>query len=153
MKFGVERLFLPQKIMNMEKSGGLSTVMKQRIAGAKVAIVGSVAVEMIADALRRLAFVDIVLPPDGIYLPICDVAICTCTEKADYRAVITHYCNKGNSVICAFNFGIGACAVILPSHKELPHFVENKAASDTVKATLDYTSSKLYLSTIANDVN
>lgn len=124
----------------MEKSGGLSTVLKQRITGTKVAIVGCVAVEHIAEAIRRLGFVDIVSGPVCTDLPICDVAICTCTEKADYRSVITHYCNRGISVICAFNFGIGACAVILPPHKELPHFVENKAASDTVKAMLDYTS-------------
>ena len=124
--------------MNMEKSGGLSPVLKQRIADTKVAIVGNVAAELIADAIRRLGFVDIVSVPDSTNLPICDVVICTCTEKADCRAVITHYNNE--SVICTYNFGIGACSVILPPNNELPHFVEDKAYSDTVKAMLDYTS-------------
>lgn len=86
----------------MEKSGGLSPVLKQRIAGTKVAIVGSVAIELIADAIRRLGFVDIVSVPDSTDLPICDVVICTCAEKADCRAVITHY--NDVSVICAYNF-------------------------------------------------
>lgn len=127
-----------QTIMNMEKSGGLSPVLKQRIAGTKVAIVGSVAIELIADAIRRLGFVDIVSVPDSTDLPICDVVICTCAEKADCRAVITHY--NDVSVICAYNFGIGACAVILPPNNELPLFVKDKADCDIVKAMLDHTS-------------
>lgn len=122
----------------MEKSGGLSLCLKQRIAVTKVAIVGIVGVELIAEAIKRLGFVDIVSVPDSTALPICDVVICTCTEKEDCRTIITHY--KDVSVICAFNFGIGACAVILPPNRELPHFVEDKADSDTVKAMLDYTS-------------
>lgn len=126
--------------MNMETSGGLSTVLKQRVADTKVAIVGCMAVEHIAEAIRRLGFVDIVSKPDCTDLPVCDVAICTCTEKEDCRAVVTHYSSVGISVICAFNFGIGACAVIIPPEKGLPHFVEDKAANDTVSAMLDYTS-------------
>ena len=122
----------------MEKLGGLSPILKQRIADTKVAIVGNVAVELIADAISRLGFVDIVSVPDSTDLPICDVAICTCTEKADCRAVITR-CNDV-SVISAYNFGIGACAVILLPNNELPHFVEDKADCDTVKAMLDHTS-------------
>lgn len=122
----------------MEKTGGLSPVLKQRIANTKVAIVGNVAAELIADAIRRLGFVDIAYVPDSTDLPICDVVICTCTEKADCRAVITHYNNE--TVICTYNFGIGACSVILAPNNELPHFIEDKAYSDTVKAMLDYTS-------------
>lgn len=122
----------------MEKSGGLSSVLKQRIADTKVAIVGNVAIGLIADAIRRLGFVDIVSVPDSTDLPICDVVICTCTEKADCRAVITHY--NDVPVIGAYNFGIGACAVILSPNNELPHFVEDKADGDTVKVMLDYTS-------------
>ena len=129
---------MPQTIMNMEKSEGLSSVLKQRIADTKVAIVGNVAVELIADAIRRLGFVDIVSVPGSTDLPICDVVICTCTEKSDCRAVFTHY--NDVSVISAYNFGIGACAVILLPNNELPHFVEDKADSDTVKAMLDHTS-------------
>lgn len=122
----------------MEKSGSLSPFLKQRIARTKVAIAGIGTDDLIADALRRLGFVDIVSVVDCNDLPICDVVICTCTEKADCRAIITHY--NDVSVICAFNFGIGACAVILPPNRELPHFVEDKADSDTVKEILDYTS-------------
>ena len=124
----------------MEKSEGLSTVLKQRIAGTKVAIVGCVTVELIAEAIIRLGFVDIVSVPDCTDLPVCDVVICTCSEKEDSRAVFTHYSSVGISVICAFNFGIGACAVIIPPEKGLPHFVEDKAANDTVSSMLDYTS-------------
>lgn len=124
----------------METSGGLSTVLKQRIADTKVAIVGCVAVELIVEAIRRLGFDDIVSKPDCTDLPVCDVVICTCTEKEDCRAVATHYSNIGIFVIFAFNFGIGACAVIIPPEKGLPHFVEDKAANDTVSAMLDYTS-------------
>ena len=64
-----------QTIMNMEKSGGLSPVLKQRIADTKVAIVGSVAVELIADAIRGLGFVDIVSVPDSADLLKCDVVM------------------------------------------------------------------------------
>lgn len=135
--FGADEVILPQTIMSMEKFGGLSLCLKQRIAVTKVAIVGSVGVELIAEAIKRLGFVDIVLVPDSTALPICDVVICSCTEKADCRAIITHY--NYESVICAFNFGIGACAVILPPNRELPHFVEEKAGYDTVSAMLDYT--------------
>lgn len=124
----------------MEKSGGLSTVLKQKIARTKVAIVGCMAVELIVEAIRRLGFVDLISVSDCTNLPECDVVICTCSEKENCRAVVTYYSSVGISVICAFNFGIGACAVILPPHKELPHFVEDKADSDTVKAMLDYTS-------------
>lgn len=124
----------------METSGGLSTVLKERIAGTKVAIVGCVAVELIAEAIRKLGFVDIVSGPACTDLPVCDVAICTCTEKEDCRAVVAHYSSVGISVIFAFNFGIGACAVIIPAKKELPHFVEDKADNDTISSMIDYTS-------------
>lgn len=124
----------------METYRGLSTVLRQRIADTKVAIVGCMAVENIAEAIRRLGFVDIVSVPDCTDLPVCDVVICSCTEKEDCRAVVTHYNSIGVSVICTFNFGIGACAVIIPPEKGLPHFVEDKVANDTVSAMLDYTS-------------
>lgn len=126
--------------MNMETSGGLSTVLKQKIVGTKVVIVGCVAVELIVEAIRRLGFVDIASVPDYTNLPECDVVICTCTEKEDCRTVVAHYSSVGISVICAFNFGIGACAVIIPPKKELPHFVECKADKDTVCSMIDYTS-------------
>lgn len=125
----------------METSGGLSTVLKQSITGTKVAIVDCMAVVHIAEAIRRLGFVDIVSVPVCTDLPVCDcdVVICTCTEKEDCRAVVRHYSNIEVSVICAFNFGIGACAVIIPPEKGLPHFVEDKADNDTVSSMIDYT--------------
>lgn len=126
--------------MNMETSGCLSTVLKQRIADTKVAIVGCMGVELIVEAIRRLGFVEIVSVPDCTDLPVCDVVMCTCTEKEDCRAVVRHYSSVGISIICAFNFGIGACAVIIPPGKGLPHFVEDKATNDTVRTMLDYTS-------------
>ena len=124
----------------MEKSKGLSPALKQRIIGFKVAVAGSVAVEHIAEAIRRLGFVDIVLTSDCSALPDCDVAICTCVRKEDCREVLAHYADVGVSVICAFNFGIGACAVIVPPKNELPHFVDDKADDNTVTAMIDYTS-------------
>lgn len=126
--------------MNMETSGGLSTVLKQKIVGTKVVIVGCVTVELIVEAIRRLGFVDIASVPNCTNLPECDVVICTCTEKEDCRTVVAHYSSVGVSVICAFNFGIGACAVIISPKKELPHFVEYKADEDTVFSMIDYTS-------------
>lgn len=140
MKLGADRVILPQTIMNMEKSEGLSTVLKKRISDSKVAVVGCTAVELIAEAIRRLGFVDIVLMSDCSDLPVCDVAICTCVKKEDCREVLDHYANIGVSVICAFNFGIGACAVIVPPKNELPHFVENKADDNTIIAMIDYSS-------------
>jgi hypothetical protein len=138
--FGADKVILPKTIMNMETSGCLSTVLKQRIADTKVAIVGRMGVELIVEAIRRLGFVEIVSVPDCTDLPVCDVVICTCTEKEDCRAVVTHYSSVGISIICAFNFGIEACAVIIPPGKGLPHFVEDKATNDTVRTMLDYTS-------------
>lgn len=126
--------------MNMETSGGLSTVLKQKIVGTKVVIVGCVTVELIVEAIRRLGFVDIASVPNCTNLPECDVVICTCTEKEDCRTVVAHYSSVGVSVICAFNFGIGACAVIISPKKELPHFAEYKADEDTVFSMIDYTS-------------
>lgn len=126
--------------MNMENSEGLSTVLKLKITDSKVAVVGSMSVELIAEAIRRLGFVDIVLTSDCSALPVCDVAICTCVRKEDCREVLAHYAYMGVSVICAFNFGIGACAVIVPPKNELPHFVENKADDNTIIAMIDYSS-------------
>lgn len=87
--------------MNMEKSEGLSTVLKKKISDSKVAVVGCTAVELIAEAIRRLGIVDIELSPNCSDLPVCDVAICTCVRKEDCREVLAHYANMGVSVICA----------------------------------------------------
>lgn len=140
MKIDANRVILPQTIKNMEQSRGLSTVLRQRITDTKVAIIGHMAVELIAEAIKRLGFVDIVLASEYPEQPLCDVVICTCTEKNDCKAVIAYYRQIDIPVICAFNFGIGACAVIIPPEKRLPHFVEDKAGNDTVRSMIDYTS-------------
>ena len=166
----------------MEKSGGLSTELKQKIRSTKVAVIGNTDVNLIAEAIRKLGFEDIVVMSDCSMLALCDIAICTCTEKEACREVIAHCYNISVPVICAFNFGIGGCVTVVMPEKRLPHFVEAKADDDTVKAMLDYTSGyckfwnvpgngwvdcamkwikspevktypKFYLSTIANDVN
>lgn len=74
----------------MEKPGGLSPVLKQRITGSKVAVIGSMAVEPIAESISRLGFDDIVVVPGCSVLPICDVAICTSVKKEDCREVLAH---------------------------------------------------------------
>lgn len=45
MKIDANRVILPQTIKNMEQSGGLSTVLRQRITYTKVAIIGDMAVQ------------------------------------------------------------------------------------------------------------
>lgn len=139
-KYDADRVILFQTIMNMKKSVGLSTVLKKRITDSKVAVVGSMAVELIAKSISRLGFDDIVLVPGCSVLPVCDVAICTCVKKEDCREVLANYANMGVSVICAFNFGIGACALIVPPKKRLPHFVEDKADDNAINAMIEYTS-------------
>ena len=140
MKFALELLILPQTIMNMEISGGLSTELKQRIKGTKVAVIGNIAVDLISEAIRRLGFEDIVVLSDCSKPTLCDIAISTCAEKEACREMITHCHNISVPVICAFNFGIGGCVTVVMPEKRLPHFVEAKADDDTVKAMLDYTS-------------
>lgn len=124
----------------MEKYGGLSNDLKQKIANTKVAIIGKEAYKLIVHAIELMGFIDIVATPDCLNLPKSDVAICTCNEKDDCRAVITHYYNIGVPVICAFNFGIGACVTVVVPGNGLPHFVGDKAESDTVRSMLEYTS-------------
>ena len=140
MKFDDERLILPQTIMNMEIASSLSTELKQKIKGTKVAIIGSVVVDMIAEAIRKLGFEDIAVISDCSKLDLCDIVICTCTEKEACREVIAHCYNISVPMICAFNFGIGGCVTVVMPEKRLPHFVEAKADDNTVKAMLDYTS-------------
>ncbi|MDE6023088.1 MAG: hypothetical protein K2G13_06255, partial [Muribaculaceae bacterium] len=124
----------------MENSGGLSTYLKQKIAVTKVAVIGNEADKLIAQAIGRLGFVNVATTPDSHNLPQCDVAICTCTEKEDYKAVITRYDHAGIPVICTFNFGIGACVTVVMPGTVQPHFLKDKADNDTVKSMLEYTS-------------
>ncbi len=124
----------------MEKLGGLSLDLKQKIAVTKVAVIGTEAVALIAQAIGRLGFTDVVTTSESFDVPLCDVAICICSEKEKCRAVIDHYSHTGVPVICAFNFGIGACVTIVMPSKSLPYFVDDKADKDPVKAMLEYTS-------------
>ncbi len=123
----------------MENSGGLTTELKQKIADSKVAIIGNEAAELIAQAIGRLGFTDVVTTSGGLDLPDCNVAICICTEKEESKSVIAHYSKKGRPIICAFNFGIGACITVIEPGCGLPHFVDEKADKDPIKSMLDYT--------------
>ncbi len=123
----------------MEKTGGLSTELKQKIADSKVVIIGNEVAELIAQAIGRLGFTDVVSTSESLDLPHCDYAICVCSDKEQCRNVITHYGNIGVPVICAFNFGIGACVTIVMPDDSRIHFIEDKADKDPVKAMLEYT--------------
>lgn len=122
----------------MEK-GGLSTELKQKIADSKVVIIGNEAADLIAQAIGRLGFTDVVTMSESLDLPYCDYAICVCSDKEQFRNVVTHYGNVGVPVICAFNFGIGACVTIVMPDESRIHFIEDKADKDPVKAMLEYT--------------
>lgn len=125
---------------DMENYGGLSDDLKQKIAAARVAIIGKEADKLIAQAIGHMGFIDVITRQDSHNLPQCDVTICTCTEKEVCRAVITHYNNIGVPVICTFNFGIGACVTVVVPGNSLPHFIEEKAYSNTIRSMLEYTS-------------
>ena len=124
----------------MEILGGLSTDLKEKIAATKVVVIGKEATGLIARAIRRMGFIDITETSEFLNLPKCDVVICTCTEKENCRTVITHYNHAGVSVICTFNFGIGACVTVIVPGIRLPHFIGDKATDDTVKSILEYAS-------------
>lgn len=139
-KCGAKMVTLQYILENMEKTGGLSPDLKHRIAITKVAIIGEEALELIAQATKRLGFVDVIATSDYFNHPNCGVAICICKDKEDCKTVISHYYHIGVPVICAFNFGIGACVSVIMPGTGLPHFIEDKAARDTVKSMLEYTS-------------
>ena len=121
----------------MEILGGLSTDLKEKIAASKVVVIGKEATGLIARAIRGMGFIDVTETSEYLNLPKCDVVICTCTEKENYRTVITHYNNEGMPVICAFNFGIGACVTVVKPDNSLPHFLDDKAEDDTIKSMLE----------------
>ncbi len=123
----------------MDKTGGLTTELKQKIADSKIAIIGNEAAELIAQAIGRLGFTDVIITSNSLDLPDCNVAICICTEKEECKSAIAHYSKNGVPVICGFNFGIGACITIIEPGCGLPHFVEDKADKDPVKVMLEYT--------------
>ena len=124
----------------MEILGGLSTDLKEKIAATKVVVIGKEATGLITRAIRRMGFIDVTETSEFLNLPKCDIVICTCTEKENCRTVITHYNNAGVPVICAFNFGIGACVTVIVPGIRLPHFIGDKATDDTITSMLEYTS-------------
>lgn len=87
-----------------------------------------------------MGFADIVTKSNGKDFPCYDVGICTYTEKNEFREVVSHSSGIGATTICAFNFGIGACATIILPGNGLPHFLDDKANNDSVKAMIDYTN-------------
>lgn len=123
----------------MENKGGLTIELKQKVADSKVTIVGNEAADLIAQAICRLGFTDVATTPESLDLPYCDYAICVCSDKEVCRKVITHYGNIGVPVICAFNFGIGACVTIVMPGDSNIHFIGDKADKDPVKTMLKYT--------------
>ena len=124
----------------MENLGGLSSDLKVKIATTKVVIISKEAVGLIGQAIKHMGFIDVTETSESLNLPNCDVVICICTEKEQSRKVITHYYNAGVPVICAFNFGIGACVTVIVPGIRLPHFIGDKATDDTVKSMLEYAS-------------
>ncbi|MDE7346659.1 MAG: hypothetical protein K2N48_07965 [Muribaculaceae bacterium] len=124
----------------MEILGGLSTDLKDKIATTKVVIIGKEATGLITRAIRRMGFIDVTETSEFLNLSKCDIVICTCTDKENCRTVITHYNNAGVPVICAFNFGIGACVTVVKPDNSLPHFLDDKAENNTIKSMLEYTN-------------
>ena len=124
----------------MEILGGLSTDLKEKIDATKVVVIGKEATGLITRAIRHMGFIDVTETSEFLNLPKCEIVICTCTEKENCRTVITHYNHAGVPIICAFNFGIGACVTIVKPGNGLPYFKGDKAADDTVKSMLEYTS-------------
>ena len=135
----------------MEKLGGLSTDLKEKIAATKVVVIGKEVTGLIARAIRHMGFIDVTETSESLNLPKCDVVICICTEKEQSRKVITHYYNAGVPVICAFNFGIGACVTIVKPGNSMPHFLDDKAEDDTIKSMLEYTDEYSKLCHIPNN--
>ena len=131
----------------MEIQGGLSEELKQKIAGTKVALIGSETVGLIESAIKRMGFRDTVISSEYSNLPECDVVISTATTKEEYRNMLTHYKTSGVTVIGAFNFGIGACVSVFDPASSLPHFIEDKYGDNVVESMLKYTDgySKFWL--------
>lgn len=131
----------------MDIQSGLSEELKQKIAGTKVALIGSEAVGLIESAIKRMGFRDTVISTEYSNLPECNVAICTSTTKEEYKNMLTHYKTMSVSVIGAFNFGIGACVSVFDPASSLPHFIEDKYGDNVVESMLKYTDgySKFWL--------
>ncbi len=123
----------------MEKSGGLSDDLKQKISATKVAVIGECDNKLMEQAIGQLGFTDVVTISESLDLPHCDYAICICSDKEECKKVITHYSNIGVPVICAFNFGIGACVTIVMPDESRINFIEEKADKDPIKSMLEYT--------------
>lgn len=124
----------------MKDYKGLSTELKRKLTAIRVAIIGIEAVEMIKKTLMKVGFTDIVTESKTKELPYYDFGICTFTEKEEFKSGISHSNRIGATTICAFNFGIGACATVILPGKGLPYFLDDKVDNDSVKAMIEYTS-------------
>ncbi len=133
-----KRIILPYINEVMENIGGLSIDLKKRITATMVAIIGKEAAGLITQAIKRMGFIDVTETSESLNLPKCDIVICTCTEKENCKTIITHYNHTGVPVICAFNFGIGACVTVIVPGIRLPHIIGDKATDDIVKSMLEY---------------
>lgn len=122
----------------MKEASVLSEELRRRVNNTKVALFGSVGLELVSDAVSRLGFKDINVCDKGSAFPKCDVAICHCNHKNQCADAIRHYIMGGVPVICLFNFGIGACATVITPDSPLPNFIEEKSDCDMVTAMLDY---------------
>lgn len=122
----------------MTETGALSGELKSRIKNTKVVLIGNVSLDLVANAISRLGFIDISTCDNNSSLPRCDVAICYCYNNSQCADVISHYKSVGVPIICLFNFGIGVCATVTTPDSPLPNFIEDKTSRDTVKAMLDY---------------
>ncbi len=124
----------------MEYSGGLSDQLKITISKTKMAIIGQMAVDLIRTAISRMGFIEIITYDIDAVFPSCDVAICTYTQKEEYKNLLRHYRSIGVPVICTFNFGVGACVTICNPDSPLPLFIEDRYGDNVVTTMLDYTN-------------
>ena len=122
----------------MTETGALSEDLKHRIELTRVALIGDVSLELIADAIGRLGFTNIRSCDNNSPLPQCDVSIVCCTSNDRCTDTICHYKSVGVPVICVFNFGIGVCASVITPDSPLPNFIEDKTGYDAVLSMLDY---------------
>ncbi len=123
----------------MEILGGLSDELKIKISKTNVAIIGQMAVDLIRTTVSRMGFTEITIHDMDAMLPSCDVAICTYTQKEEYKNLLRHYRSIGVPVICTFNFGVGACVTICNTDSPLPLFIEDRYGDNVVSTMLEYT--------------
>lgn len=122
----------------MTETGALSGELKSRIKNTKVVLIGNVSLDLVANAISRLGFIDISMCDNNSSLPRCDVAIFYCYNNSQCADVISHCKSVGIPLICMFNFGIGVCATVINSDSPMPNFVKEKSGCNIVNEMLDY---------------